>query len=246
MPQEQVTVQASEGECPVHVFTPASGAGPWPGAIIYMDAFAIRPTLTAMAQRLADAGYVVLLPDLYYRVGGSPTWDPGALMAAGNFREVIGPYYMSTSPQKAAADTQALLAYLDTRADVTGKVGVVGYCMGGAMALVVAGTYSDRIGAAASFHGGNLANDTDASPHLTAVKAKAKLLVAGADQDAHYPPAMEAELDKALTEAGVDHRCEIWPGALHGWTMADLPVYNAAAAERHFDALIALFDEALK
>ena len=246
MAHEQVTIATQEGECPAQVFTPASGTGTWPGAIVYMDAFAIRPTLTAMAQRLADAGYVVLLPDLYYRVGGSPVWNPGELIAGGKFREVIGPFYMSTSTQKAAADTEGFLTYLDGRPDTTGKVGTVGYCMGGAMALVAAGTYPDRIGAAASFHGGGLATDADTSPHLTAVKAKAKVLVAGADQDNGYPPEINQRLDHALTEAGVDHRCEIWPGALHGWTMADLPVYNAPAAERHFAELLALFDRALK
>lgn len=246
MAHETVTIPTGDGDCPVNVFIPRAGTGPWPGAIVYMDAFAIRPALIEMAQRLADAGYVVLLPDLFYRKGGSPGWNPAELMAGGNFREVIGPYYMSTSPQKAAADTGAYLDYLDGRPDTTGKVGVVGYCMGGGMALVAAGTWPERIQAAASFHGGGLATDAETSPHLTAVKAKAKVLVVGADEDKGYTPEMNDRLDRALTEAGIEHRAEIWPGALHGWTMADLPVYNAPAAERHFEALIALFDRALK
>lgn len=246
MAHETVSIPTGEGDCPVHVFAPGGGDGPWPGAIVYMDAFAVRPTLIDMAQRLADAGYLVLLPDLYYRKGGSPSWNPAELMKGGNFREVIGPYYLSTGPQKAAADTGAYLDYLDGRPDTTGKAGVVGYCMGGAMALVAAGAWPDRIQAAASFHGGGLATDADNSPHLTAVRARAKVLVAGADQDNGYPPEMNERLDRALTEAGIDHRAEIWPGALHGWTMADLPVYNAPAAERHFEALVALFGGALK
>ena len=117
--------------------------------------------------------------------------------------------------------------------------------MGGGISLTVAGTYPDRIAAAASFHGGNLASDAEDSPHLLAPKIKARVYVAGADQDGSYPPEMEVRLDKALTDAKVDHRCEIYPGALHGWTMADFPIYNEPAAERHWTELIALFKATL-
>ena len=70
---------------------------------------------------------------------------------------------------------------------------------------------------------------------------KGSIYVAGADKDKSYPEEMAERLEKALSEAGVGHRCEIYPGALHGWTMADFPVYNEAAAERHWDELLALF-----
>jgi carboxymethylenebutenolidase len=56
---------------------------------------------------------------------------------------------------------------------------------------------------------------------------------------------MATRLEQALSDAGVDHRCEIYPGALHGWTMVDFPVYNEAAAERHWDELVALFADTL-
>jgi carboxymethylenebutenolidase len=113
--------------------------------------------------------------------------------------------------------------------------------MGGAISLTVAGTHPDRIAAAASFHGGNLATDSDLSPHRLAPRMKGRIYVAGADQDASYPPEMAERLETALGDAGVDHRCEIYPGALHGWTMADFPVYNEEAAERHWRELLALF-----
>jgi carboxymethylenebutenolidase len=118
--------------------------------------------------------------------------------------------------------------------------------MGGAISLTVAGTYPDRVAAAASFHGANLATDSELSPHRLAPKMKGCVYVAGADQDNHYPPEMAGRLEKALTDAGVDHHCEIYPGALHGWTMADFPVYNEPAAERHWRELLALFSRALK
>jgi carboxymethylenebutenolidase len=243
---EQVSIRTGEGVCPAHVFTP-EGPGKWPAAIIYMDAFSIRPTLLAMAQRLADHGYVVLLPDLYYRAGNYEPLDPDKVFASGDIMGAIGPLFSTTGPFKAAADTEAFLAYLDTRSDVAGtKVGTTGYCMGGGMAIAAAGTYPDRIAAAASFHGGGLATDDPASPHLFAPRIKGKVYVAAAVQDDFYPPEMHERLGQAMADAGVDYRGEFYEGALHGWTMADFPIYDEAAAERHWRELFALFDGALK
>jgi len=241
MSHEQVSIRTRDGECPTQVFTP-EGAGPWPAAIFYMDGLAIRPTLFEMAQRLADGGYLVLLPDLFYRAGPYEPLEPKKVFATGDVRAALAHLFGSTDNRRAAEDTGAFLAWLDTRGDVAGsKVGTTGYCMGGAISLTVAGTYPDRVAAAASFHGGNLATDSEMSPHLLAPKMKGRIYVAGADQDGSYPPEMAERLETALSDAGVDHRCEIYPGALHGWTMADFPIYNEAAAERHWSELLALF-----
>ena len=246
MAHEPVMIETRDGACPTYVFTP-EGAGPWPAAIIYMDALAIRPTLIEMGQRLADHGFVVLLPDLFYRYGPYEPLVPRELFANPDVRAVIGPMMASTDGDKAISDTKALFGYLDARADVAGEtVGVVGYCMGGALALKVAAAFPDRVAAAASFHGGNLATDDANSPHRGADAITARVYVAGADEDAHYPPDMAERLDRALTEAGVEHRCEIYAGAKHGWTMADTPVFDADAAERHWRELFRLFDQTLR
>src|SRR5262245_56475957 len=198
MSHEQLSIRTGDGACPAHVFTPA-GSGPWPAAIFYMDGLGIRPTLIEMGQRLADAGYVVLLPDLFYRAGPYGPLEPKKIFASGDVRAALGPLLGSTDNRRAGADTKAFLAYLDTRRDVAGrKVGTSGYCMGGGISLTAAGTYPDRIAAAASFHGGNLATDTELSPHLLAPRMKARLYVAGADKDNSYPPDMADRLEKAL------------------------------------------------
>src|SRR5262249_41136821 len=156
-------------------------------------------------------------------------------------RAAHGRFFTSTSNAKAAADTRAFLDCLDSREELGGKkIGITGYCMGGGMVLTVAATYPDRIGAAASFHGGRLATDAAASPHKLAPKIKARVLVAGADNDQGFPPEQAQRLDVALTAADVDHRVEIWSGAAHGWTMKDIPIYNEAAAERHWREMLAL------
>ncbi|MCU1490869.1 MAG: dienelactone hydrolase [Acidimicrobiaceae bacterium] len=245
MSEEQVSIRTQDGECPAYVFTP-SGADRHPAVIFYMDGFGIRPTIFEMGRRLAEYGYVVLVPDLFYRAGHYETLDPKKVFASGDVMGTIGHVVSSTDNRRAGEDTEAFLDYLDSREDVAGtKVGTTGYCMGGAMSLTAAGTYPERIAAAASFHGGNLAADSDLSPHLLAPRIAARVYVAGADQDDYYPPEMAARLDQALSDAGVDHRCEIYPGALHGWTMADFPVYNEAAAERHWHELRTLFADTL-
>ena len=108
-----------------------------------------------------------------------------------------------------------------------------------------AGTHPDRVAAAASFLGGNLANDSDLSSHHLAPRMAGRVYVAGADHDDSYPLEMAARLDQSLSEAGVDHRCEIYPEAQHGWTMRDFPVYDEAAAERHWNELVSLFADTL-
>jgi carboxymethylenebutenolidase len=246
MSREQTDIRTKDGLCPASVFRP-EGFGTWPAVIFFMDGLGIRPALFDMGERLARAGYVVLLPDLFYRAGPYEPMDPKAVFAMADVRKALGHLLNSTNNQLAAEDTGAFLAYLDARTDVASKkIGTTGYCMGGAISLTVAGTYPERIAAAASFHGGNLASDSPMSPHLLVPKIKGVVYVAGADKDNSYPPEMAERLEKALTDVKVDHRCEIYAGALHGWTMTDFPVYQEAAAERHWRELTALYARTLR
>lgn len=243
MPDEQVIIRTRDGDCLSHVMTATSG-GPWPAVIFYMDGGGIRPAVLDMAQRLASAGYVVLLPDLFYRYGPYGPFVPKELFA-GNVRAILGPLMATTGNDKAAEDTEAFLAYLDTRDDVAGRtVGVVGFCMGGGMAVAAAGSYPDRLVAVASFHGGNLATDAPTSPHVFAPKLKAELYIAAAENDGSYPPEMAERLEHALTQAGVRYSTETYPAA-HGWMKPDFPVYDHAAAERGWVEMLALFDRNL-
>ncbi len=245
MNRTQVEIKTADGVCPTSVFQPAE-SGRWPGVILYMDGPGIRPALFEMGERLAAAGYVVLLPDLFYRAGPYSPVNPKELFSDPDKRAAHGKYFTSTSNTKAAADTQAFLDYFDVSPNVAGtRVGVTGYCMGGGIALTAAATYPDRIVAAASFHGGRLATDSRESPHLLAARINASVLVAGAENDQGFPPEQAQRLRDALDAADVEHRVEIWEGVIHGWTMKDVPVYNEAAAERHWQELLALFEATL-
>jgi carboxymethylenebutenolidase len=248
MSREEISIRTPDGDCRAFLFTPGAGEGPWPAAILYMDGLAIRPALLDMGQLMADGGYVVLLPDLFYRHGPYPPFDPRAVFAGGNVRETLKDFFASTDNRRAGGpDTDAFLACLDTRAEVAGrKVGVVGYCMGGGMALTAAALHPDRIVAAASFHGGNLATDSEMSPHRRAPEIAARVYIGAADEDQSYPPEMARRLEAALDAAGVDYRAELYEGARHGWTQTDFPIYDEAAAERHWRALFDLFGTTLK
>lgn len=244
MPVDHVSIRTRDGDCRAQVVTPA-GQGPWPAVILYMDAGGIRPAMLAMAERLAAAGLVVLLPDLFYRYGPYGPFVPEAVFK-GDVRAILGPLMATTGNDKAAADTVAFLAYLDTRDDIAGReIGAVGFCMGGGMALASAGTCPDRFAAVASFHGGNLATDAPTSPHLFAPMLTAEVYIGAAENDGSYPPAMAARLETALTQAGVRFTAETYRAA-HGWMMPDFPVYDPAAAEGGWSAMLALFRRALR
>ena len=117
--------------------------------------------------------------------------------------------------------------------------------MGGFFSLSAAGTYPDRIAAAASYHGGRLASDDADSPHRLAPQMKARIYVAGAIEDESFPDEMKARLEEALTKARVDHKVETYP-AKHGWVFRDVAVFDAAASEQHWKTMIELFDATLK
>jgi carboxymethylenebutenolidase len=247
MTMTQVSIPTPDGAARAFTFKP-EGAGPWPAVIFYMDAPAIRPALFTMCERLAAEGYYVLLPDMFWRVGAYEPMVPAEIFASEEKRkELFGKFMGSTDPERSTRDTGAFLDWLATQPDVKGaSVGVTGYCMGAALALRAAGGYPDRVVAAAGFHGGNLATDAANSPHLLAPNIKAKVYIAGADEDSGFPPEQADRLREALTAAGVSNTVEIYTGAKHGYAPPDMPVHNEAAAERHWRALFALLADTLK
>jgi carboxymethylenebutenolidase len=244
MPRLDVTIKTRDGLCAASLFTPAEKAGPWPGVIFFMDGLGIRPSMWEMGQRLADGGYLVLLPDLYYRLGSYPPMNPAQVLADPKLREGLMKFVTSLDRDRKIADAAAFIEFLSSRSEVKGdRFGATGYCMGGNASLTAAGAFPGRFAAAASFHGGNLATDQPDSPHLFVKNITGRVYVAGAVQDASFPEEQKDRLEKALTEARVDHLVETYP-ARHGFAVPDMPVFDAAAAERHWAALSKLFHDA--
>lgn len=247
MSRTNVEIRTKDGLCRASVFRPG-GPGPWPGVIMYMDAPGYRPALFEIGERLASHGYVVLLPDLFYRAG---PYEP--IHAKTHFSDParraawFAQYFHLASRSNVREDTAAFLDFLAEQKDVAQpKVGTTGYCMGGGHSLTAAGTYPDRVAAAASYHGGHLATADADSPHLLAPRMKAKVYIAGAVEDATFPDDMKARLEEALSAAKVDHRIETYEGAHHGWVPSDTAAHQPKGAERHWQTLIELFDGVLK
>ncbi|MFJ3272507.1 dienelactone hydrolase family protein [Streptomyces sp. NPDC086776] len=243
-----VDIPTQDGTADAYLTHPDDGA-PHPAVLLYMDAYGIRPHLKKMADRVARAGYTVLVPNVFYRHGRAPVVELPDVIDSARRPEIferLGPIITSLTPDLAMHDADAYLRRLTACPLTTdGPVGITGYCMGAGLALRTAGTYPKRVAAVAGFHGGRLATDSPDSPHLLADRITAEVYFGHADQDPSLPPEQINRLDEALTAGGVRHRCEVYTGAHHGFTQADTAAYDSTADKRHWTALLALLDRTL-
>ena len=245
MTQRTVEIETRDGRCPAALSIP-DGTGPWPAVIMFPDAGGMRDTMREMGERLSGSGYVVLVPDFYYRSGPYDPVDMRTLFTNKDTMKWVMGMMAGYTADKAISDATAFVDYLDALPETkSGGVGTTGYCMGGRLSLIAATNLGDRVAAAASFHGGNIAKEDDPdSPHHKAGDLKATVYVGGAIEDQSFPEEQKETLEKALTEAGIRHTIETYP-AHHGFAVADNSSYDEAAAERHWQALEGLFSAAL-
>jgi carboxymethylenebutenolidase len=246
-----VEIATPDGACDAVFIHPAAGSHP--GVLIWADGMGLRPAMRDIGKRLAAEGYSVLIPNPFYRSLKAPVFDssfsfhnPADLA---RFYQLLAPL---NAPGAAEKDAVAYVAFLDAQkqVDKARKIGVHGYCMGGALAVRTAAALPDRVGAVASFHGGGLVTDKADSPHLLAPKIKARLYIGIASNDDQRQPDAKDILREAFAAAKVATEIEVYP-ALHGWCMPDMhpqngvPVYSRPDAERAWDKLEALYKGAL-
>ncbi len=239
-----VDVPTPDGVCPSVVVTP-DGDGPWPAVIMFMDAGGVRPAIIEMADHLAGMGFLTFLPEMYYRHAPYEPFRIETAFTDPDERARLMTMARTLTPTRVASDTGAFLEFLSGRPEVAGtKVGTTGYCMGGRLSLTAAAYHPERIVAAASFHGGNLAGEGPESPHRIADRITGRVYVAAAEDDQSFPPEQATLLEKVLSEAGVDHLIETYP-AHHGFAVPDNPTYDADADVRHWHALDELYGATL-
>jgi carboxymethylenebutenolidase len=245
---EKLDIRTPDGTAEAWAYRPASPthSGPRPAIVFYVDAGGVRPTMHQMAERLASLGYFVLMPNVYYRAGAFAPFDMKTVFGNPDERARIMGMIKSID---AAAIVRDAGAWLDAIAQqpgvLPGKAGCVGYCMGGRFAFTTAVTHPDRVGAAASIHGGHLATAEPDSLHLKAGQIRARIYLGVADNDGSCTPEHQALLASSLGAAHVDYQLELYAGKGHGFAVPDMPVYDAAAAERHWERLAELFRAAL-
>jgi carboxymethylenebutenolidase len=252
--ETNVEIKTPDGTCDAAFIHPKSGSHP--GVLLWPDAFGLRPWTREMAKRLAAEGYSVLVPNPFYRVSKAPFTDASNFNFANDADMAkLRPLMASVNAAGAAEkDAVAYVGFLDAQKEVnkSKKIGTQGYCMGGPLIMKTAATVPNRIGAAASFHGGGLVNDTPNSPHLLAPKIKARMYFGIATSDDMTRPDDKNKLREAFAAAKVQAEIEVYPGTQHGWCMKDMPkqangmpIYNQADAERAWGKLLALYKSAI-
>jgi carboxymethylenebutenolidase len=236
MIERQLDIPTPDGATTTFICHPERG-GPHPPILFFMDAPAIREELRDMARRLGTAGYYVMLPNLYYRAG---VMEIGPL-GDEKVRERMFGLMNGLSIAMVMSDAAALIAFADADpAARPGTIGALGYCMSGQFAINAAASFPDRIAAAASFYGTYLVTDKPDSPHAVARKTKAELYFACAETDRWAPPETVAALRTAL-EGRALTEVEHYPGVEHGFAFPQRAAYDKAAAERHWERLVALY-----
>jgi carboxymethylenebutenolidase len=187
-----VSVRTPRGEMPSYLSKPP-GAGPWPGVTVIHDAAGVTRDLHSQADWLASEGFLALAPDLFYR---GRRWR--CLFAA------------IRDPAHPLPDLDATRAWLAARDDCTGKTGVIGFCMGGGLALMLAADHDFSV--ASVNYGGLTPNSERALPRACPIVASygAKDRWPGV----HKVPGI---LEPALTAAGIDHDIKVYPDAGHGF-----------------------------
>ena len=244
MQERQLDIETRDGKMSTFVVQPERG-GPYPAILFYMDAPGIREELRDMARRLASTGYVVVLPNLYYRAGvmelGPLPRDPNAPE-----RKRMMDLMYSLDIPKVMDDTRALFAFLDRESAAKKITGAVGYCMSGQYAINAAAHFPERVKAAASIYGTYLITDKPDSPHLAAKKTRAELYFACAEHDHWMPLEQIAPLQAALRDADANAEVELFPKAEHGFAFPARPAYHKDSAERHWERLFALFGRNLR
>lgn len=240
MIEEIVDVRTRAGKMETFICHPERGAHP--AVLFLMDAPGIRQELYDMARRLAAVGYVVLLPNLYYRAGTDTKYGPDVLDAGSADHARMRSVRTRMTIPPVMEDVADLIGFADGRPEVTaGPVGCHGYCMSGPYALAAAARYPDRVRAAASFYGTWLVSDAEESPHLSLGKVTGEVYIGCAEHDELAPAEMVEELRRRFEGSGVAGELEVYPGVHHGFAFPERNVYDRVAAERHWERLCALY-----
>lgn len=245
MIEQLLEIRTPDGTADALLVRPASPI-PLPAVINVTDGLGFRQAFVDQSKRIAEHGYVVLTPNIFYRTSKSPVFPFEPDFANERTRQRFGELTAPLTPDAMARDGSAYVDFLAAQEFVSsGPMAVIGFCFAGQFALRVAAARPDRIAAAASFHGGGLFTDSDDSPHLVLPRVKARLLFGHASNDQSMPAAAIEKFEKALAEWGGAYESETYP-ARHGWMIPGREIYDPTEAARGFAKLMELLDETLR
>ncbi|WP_114521495.1 dienelactone hydrolase family protein [Altererythrobacter sp. ZODW24] len=235
-----VSITTADGTMDAVLIHPASGKHP--AVILWPDIASLRDAKKMMARRTAAEGYTVLIANPYYRDAPAPQFADFADFAGNGGWDKVTPWREKLNAEAIMRDTNSLVAWLDAQdsVDTAKGIGTEGYCMGGPFTVWSTAAEPTRVKAAASFHGGGLATDSEMSPHKLLGTATASYLIAVAQNDDAKDPVSKVTFGDAAKAAGRAAEVEVY-AADHGWTVLDSPVYEKAEAERAYAAKVALY-----
>jgi len=240
-----VNIKTPDGVADAYFVHPPGGVHP--GVLVWPDIFGLRPAFKEMALRLSESGYSVLVINPFYRTRRAPTAPDHPDFNDPPTRQALMSLAGTLTPATAVIDARAFVAFLDSQpaVDRRRKLATTGYCMGGPFVMRTAAEFPDRIGAAATFHGGGLVTDKPDSPHLLIPKIKAQALIAIAESDDKKEPQSKTVLRDAFAAANLPAEVEVYAGTQHGWCPPDAQVYNHDQAEKAWSRQLALFSGSL-
>ncbi len=243
--ESDVDIRTPDGTADAYFVHPSKGAHA--AVLVWPDIFGLRPAFRQMGQRLAGAGYSVLVVNPFYRLQRAPTAPEHADFDDPATQKMLMGQMHSLSPATTQTDAVAFVQWLDGQpaVDRRKRIGTTGYCMGGPLTMRTAAAVPERVGAGGSFHGGGLVTDQPDSPHLLIPKMKARYLVAIAESDDKRQPEAKDVLRAAFAKAKLPAEIEVYAGTIHGWCPIDSKVYNHDQAEKAWSRMLVLFKSAL-
>ena len=244
--ETDLMIKTADGNCDAALYHPA-GEGRWPAVVVFADALGLRPAFRDIGRRIAAEGFTVLVPNPYFRTRKAPVLSGPFDFSKPEDRAKLTELQAPFSSETKARDAAAYIAFLDAhpRVNAAAKVGVVGYCMGGAFTMLAAAAVPGRVGAGVSLHGGSLVTNMPDSPHLLAARMKAGFYFGIAINDEQRQPEAKDKLREAFAAANLPAKIEVYQDCQHGWCVSDGAVYNKTQTDRAFAELTALYKKSL-
>ena len=241
-------IQTDDGWMDAFVVHPDEN-GPFPGVVVLMDIWGLREELFEIARKIAVVGYHVTVPNFWYRRGKIryEFRDENGRMRslvtlATAVQDEMQANMSHLTDGMAMADIGAVLKFLRTEPVRKAPKGVMGYCLGGRLALAAAARFPDQFRACASMHGTRLVNDRPDSPHLSLSRMRGEVYCGFAEYDDLAPPETIETLAQLFDlQPGVRYRAIVHPDTHHGYALPDRDVFDRQAANRDWENIFAMF-----